>query len=148
MLELFKKKIEGGLEQIYQDGDVIIKEGDKGSQMYIIKSGAAKVTKKSDKGEITLATLSSGDFFGEMALFDRAPRSATVSAVGETRVIVLHAGNFLYRIRQDPTLVFEMVQKMSKRIRRLNEQLVRTLDKANLDPELRESILAEIEFFK
>ena len=148
MIGPLQTKIEGGLEQVYQDGDVIIREGDKGSEMYIIQSGAVKVTKKTEKGEIILATLSKGDFFGEMALFERARRSATVSAVGEIRVIVLHAGNFLYRLRQDPTLVFEMIQKMSRRIRRLNEELARISDRAKLDPKLPENISAETEFIE
>ena len=148
MIGLFKNKIETGLEQVYQDEDVIIREGDKSSEMYIIKSGAVKVTKKTKKGEFTLATLSSGDFFGEMALFERARRSATVSAVGETRVTVLHPGSFLYRIHQDPTLVFEMIQKMSKRIRRLNEELARIVDEAKLDPELYVKIGAQTEFIE
>ena len=143
-----RTKIEGGFEQVYQDGDVIVREGYKGSEMYIIQSGAVTVTKKTKKGEITLATLSRGDFFGEMALFERARRSATVRAVGDTRVLVLHAGNFLYRLRQDPTFVFEMIQKMSKRIRRLNEEIAHISDRAKLDPQLPENISAETEFIE
>lgn len=146
MIKFFKKKIIAGLERVYQDGEIIVKEGDKGSEMYIIKSGSVKVTKKINNGQMLLTTLSNGDFFGEMALFEQALRSATVSSVGETRLIVLHAGAFLYRLRQDPTLVFEMFQKMSKRIRRLTEELSRTMDTAKLPPELHDKISAEAEF--
>jgi len=148
MRTFFKPRREGGLEQIYHDKDVILKEGDKGSEMYIIKTGAVKVTKKTDKGVITLITLSRGDFFGEMALFERTRRSATVTAVGETRVTMLHPGTFLYRLRQDPTLVFEMFQKMSKKIRILTDELTRIVDGAELDPKLYENISAETEFIK
>jgi len=74
MIRLFKKKIMTELERVYQDGDIIVREGDKGSEMYIIKSGSVKVTKKTHKGQITLTTLSHGDFFGEMALFEQAIR--------------------------------------------------------------------------
>jgi CRP-like cAMP-binding protein len=144
----FHRKIENGLEQIYQDKDVIVREGDKGSEMYIIKEGAAKVTKKTDKREITLTTLSRGDFFGEIALFERTRRSATVTVVGETRVIMLHPGTFLNRLRQDPTLVFEMFQKMSKRIRILTEELARITDRAELDSKDYKIISAETEFIK
>jgi len=148
MRKFFRRKIEGGLEQIYHDGDVIVKEGDKGSEMYIIKAGAVKVTKKTDKGEISLITLSRGDFFGEMALFEKTRRSATVTAVGETQVTMLHAGAFLFRLRQDPTLVFEMFQKMSKKIRVLTDELALIAEKAELDPKLCEIISAETEFIK
>jgi len=140
--------MEGGLEQIYQDGDVIINEGDKGSEMYIIKSGAVSITKETEKGETKLATLLAGDFFGEMALFERTRRSATVRAIGETRVIVLHAGNFLYRIRQDPTFVFEIMAKMSRRIRRLNEELILLLERSEFDAKDLETIFTRVEFKK
>lgn len=143
-----QRRLESGLEQLYQDGDVIIREGDKGSQMYIIQSGAARVTKKTDRGEILLGMLSRGDFFGEIALFERVRRSATVTAAGETRVIMLHAGTFLYRLRHDPTLVFEMFQKMSGTIRRLTEELARIASTVDLDPQLSEKINTETEFIK
>jgi len=143
-----KKKFVAGLEKTYQDEEVIIREGDNGSEMYIIKKGAVRVTKRTDKGEISLATLSTGDFFGEMAIFDHTHRSATVCAVGETQVIIIHAGNFLYRIRQDPTFVFEVMHKMSKRIRRLNEQLALIFDKEKLDPIQYETISAQTEFIR
>jgi CRP-like cAMP-binding protein len=146
MIRLFKKKIMTELERVYQDGDIIVREGDKGSEMYIIKSGSVKVTKKTHKGQITLTILSHGDFFGEMALFEQARRSATVSSIGETRLMVLHAGAFLYRLRQDPTLVFEMFQKMSKTIRRLTEELSHAIDTAKLPPDLHDKISAEAEF--
>ena len=148
MIKLFKKKIIAGLERVYHDRDIIVREGDKGSEMYIIKSGSVKVTKKTEKGKITLTTLSHGDFFGEMALFEQTHRSATVCSIGETRLMVLHAGAFLYRLRQDPTLVFEMFQKMSKTIRRLTEELSRAIDTAKLPSELHEKISAEAEFTK
>jgi len=148
MIRLFRKKIIAGLERVYQNGDVIVREGDKGSEMYIIKSGAVAVTKKTAKGELHLATLSRGDFFGEMALFEQAHRSATVSSVGETRLMVLHAGAFLYRLRQDPTLVFEIFQKMSTTIRRLTDELARVIDTAELPSEQHEKIYAEAEFSK
>ena len=147
-MRLHKHRMESGLEQIYQDGDVIIKEGDKGSEMYIIKSGAVSITKETGKGETKLATLSAGDFFGEMALFERTRRSATVRAIGETRVIVLHAGNFLYRIRQDPTFVFEIMAKMSRRIRGLNEELILLLERSEFDAKDLETIFTQVEFKK
>ena len=132
-------------------GRVIIKEDEMGSEMFIMISGRVEIQRRTRAGDdYTVLALRAENnvFFGEMALFERARRSATVRAVGETRVLVLHAGNFLYRLRQDPTFVFEMIQKMCKRIRRLNEELARISDRAKLDPQLPENISAETEFIE
>src|SRR5262249_54064407 len=72
------------------DGDVIIHEGAKGRDFFVILEGSAKVTRSGQE----VATLERGDFFGELALFDPAPRNATVTAVGKTRLAVLTQPEF------------------------------------------------------
>ncbi len=69
--------------------------------------------------------LGEGDFFGEMALFEREARSATVRALGEVRVLTVDKRTLLRRINEDPSLAFRIVQKMSGRIRELNTEVVR-----------------------
>ncbi|HEC79855.1 MAG TPA: cyclic nucleotide-binding domain-containing protein, partial [Firmicutes bacterium] len=71
--------------KVYKNGEVICKEGDKGDSMYIIYEGAVKITKRAHDKETTLAVLKEGDFFGEMAIIDREPRSASAIAEGETK---------------------------------------------------------------
>jgi CRP-like cAMP-binding protein len=68
----------------YQTGANIIEEGAKGRDFFVVLDGEARVT----RGGQEVATLHSGDFFGELALFDPAPRNATVTAVGKVRVAV------------------------------------------------------------
>ena len=74
------------LGRTYEDGEVIFREGDKGEGMYVIQAGKVKITKQTTSGEVTLSVLEDGDIFGEMALFDKLPRSATATASGEARV--------------------------------------------------------------
>src|SRR5688500_16096621 len=64
----------------FNDGDLIFAEGDDSREMYVVVEGEVVVTKTSQRGEITLATLKKGDFVGEMSLLESLPRSATARA--------------------------------------------------------------------
>ncbi len=123
---------EGELGKIYSDGDIIFREGDTGDMMYVLQSGQIKITKKTSAGEVAIATLRSGEIFGEMALFDRQPRSATAVASGDARVLSVDKKKLFSTISRDPTLVFKILESMSQRIRRLNGELTK-LRKENSD---------------
>ncbi len=112
---------EGELGRVYKNGEAICKEGEQGEVMYVIQSGRVKIIKHAHSGELTLATLESGDIFGEMALFDKLPRSATATALGEARVLSVDKKKLFTTISNDPTLVFKILETMSRRIRTLNE---------------------------
>ncbi|MHC4307913.1 MAG: Crp/Fnr family transcriptional regulator [Planctomycetota bacterium] len=112
---------EASLGKDYKDGDTIFEENTIGKEMYIILTGNAKVIKKKDGAETTLATLEEGDFFGEMSLFDNSPRSATVKALGDVKLLEINQKNFLKKISRDPSLAFRMLEKMSQRIRNSDE---------------------------
>jgi CRP-like cAMP-binding protein len=116
---------EGELGKVYSNGEVICKEGDKGEVMYVIQSGRVKITKKTSSGDFTLTTLKSGDIFGDMALFDRLPRSATAVAAGDARVLSIDKEKLISTVSRDPTLVFKLIETMSQRIRRLTDDLMR-----------------------
>ncbi len=81
------------------------------------------ITKSTKSGDITLATLSSGDILGEMSLFDKMPRSAAAVASGDARVLSIDKKKLFKTIGRDPTLVFKIIETMSQRIRVLNEEL-------------------------
>jgi len=112
----------------FNKDDIIIKEGDPGRKMYIIKSGSVDVVKSDRDREIILATLSRGDFFGEMAILENIYRTATVKARETSRLIVLTTGNFMIKLKKDPTFAFQIMQKMSRRIRILNEKILKDTD--------------------
>jgi CRP-like cAMP-binding protein len=113
------------LGKTYGDGEPIARQGEIGECMYVIQQGQVEVVREQDGNEVRLATLGEGDFFGEMALFDRERRSATVRALGEARVLTVDKRTFLRRIHEDPSLAFRIVKGMSQRIRTLDAQVAR-----------------------
>jgi len=116
---------EGALGREYADGEVICREGEPGDRMYVIQSGRAAVLHKEGGVNIEVGELQSGDVFGEMSIFDRKPRSATVCAKGAARVLTLDKRAFLRGVHEDPSLAYRVLQEMSQRIRRLDEELSR-----------------------
>ena len=123
---------ESELGRIYSDGEIIFREGDVGEALYVIQSGKINITKKATSGELVIATLRSGEIFGEMALFDRLPRSATARASGDARILTIDKKKLFSTISRDPTLVFKLLESMSQRTRRLDEELMK-LKKSNTD---------------
>lgn len=131
---------------LLQDGDVIFHEGDLSSEMYIVVEGEVDVSKKSPLGEVHLATLRRGDFVGEMSLLESLPRSASAKAKGKTKLLVIHPGGFLLKIRRDPTFAFEMLQSLSKRIRLMNESLMKELTRSGHNDDSLKAIISGSEF--
>lgn len=116
----------GELGKVYHDGEVIICEGDEGSCMFVIQEGKVEVLiAGEDDKEIRLGIRGEGEFFGEMAIFDRDVRSATVRALGNARVLTVDKKNFMRRVHEDPSLAFRLVETMSHRIRELGEEVAR-----------------------
>lgn len=118
--------------RVYAQGEIIFKEGEEADRMYVVQSGKVKITKKTVSGALTIATLESGEIFGEMALFDRLPRSATAQALGDARVLSIDKEKLFSTISKDPTLVFKILESMSRKIRKLNEEFMQ-LKKDKLD---------------
>jgi CRP-like cAMP-binding protein len=75
-------------EERYDEGVVIIQEGSKGHWAYIVLEGTVKVKKKTSKGVVTIDTLSEGDIFGEMILWQAGQGTRTASIIAETKVRV------------------------------------------------------------
>jgi CRP/FNR family transcriptional regulator len=116
----------GELGKIYKDGEEIICEGEDGNCMFVIQEGEVEVLIAGDEEkEIRLGVRGDGEFFGEMAIFDRDVRSATVRALGEARVLTVDKKNFMRRVHEDPSLAFRLVETMSHRIRELGEEVAR-----------------------
>ncbi len=114
---------EGVLGREYADGEVICRQGERGDQMYVIQAGRVTVWREDGIGEVVIGEMKSGDIFGEMALIDRQPRSATVRAEGRVRVLTLDKRAFMRQVHEDPSLAYRILGLMSSRIRRLNEEL-------------------------
>lgn len=112
----------GSLGRLYRDGEDIVKQGEVGDCMYVIQEGQAEVLRDNGGEQVRLAILGGGDFFGEMAIFEREVRCATVRALGQVRVLTIDKRNFLRRIQEDPAVAFRLVEMMSKRLRALDER--------------------------
>lgn len=123
---------EGELGRVYANGEIIFEEGDKGDVMYVIQSGKVKISKNSSSGDITMATLQSGDIFGEMALFDSLPRSASARAEGDARILSIDKKKLFSTIGKDPTVVLKVIKTMSGTIRRLSKDFTELKKKTNM----------------
>jgi CRP-like cAMP-binding protein len=105
-------------------GDVLFRKGDEGTALYIIIKGRMKITVPSKLGdEITLAILSQGDFFGEMALLDSLPRSADATAMEETLLYVLNRSDFLSFLIHNENAVRAILYALSSRLRKTDDFL-------------------------
>ena len=123
----------GALGKVYEDGEILIRQGEVGDCMYVIQEGKVEVLIEENGQEVQLAIRSAGDFIGEMAIFERDVRSATIRALGQVRVLTIDKKNFLRRIHQDPSLAFRLVEILSGRIRELSEENARLKGGKNLD---------------
>jgi len=114
----------GALGKVYKDGEEIIRQGKPGESMYVVQGDRVEVLQHSKKGrEQHLAYLAAGDFFGEMAVFEKEVRSATVRAAGEARVLKVDKKTLLTRLREDPLLAVNLLKTMSHRIRELDREV-------------------------
>lgn len=114
-----------GLGKIYEDGEAIVRQGEVGDCMFVIQEGRARVLLEKDGKEEFLRTAAEGELIGEMAIFEKQVRSATVRALGRVRVLTIDKKNFLRRIAEDPSIAFRVVQTMSRRVRELSDEVAR-----------------------
>jgi CRP-like cAMP-binding protein len=117
--------------RVYQAGEVIVREGDVGETMFIIQEGEIRIHKRIRDRETTLAVLKAGDFFGEMAIIDREPRSASASAVGTVKVLILSKDIFESQIKTNPKIIMSILRKMSERLRAADRQIKTLLMRDN-----------------
>ena len=130
-IPLFSHVAESDLEQIafhlierkYPKSTTIVEEGLPGDYMYIVREGRVKVTKLSEDGrEKILDMKGAGEFVGDMALLDRAPRSASVKTLTPVTVLALSRGDFMGLLRKSPDLALAVIQELTHRVRTVNDQ--------------------------
>jgi uncharacterized membrane protein len=124
------------LEQIeYAEGDVIFRQGDEGSSLFIIDDGAVDISYGEGKTRVTLATLSTGQYFGELSLFDGAPRSATATSSKRSRLIRLDRDDLVDFVNKNPSAAMRIISEMSERLRQTNELMSRQVSRNVLEEE-------------
>jgi len=97
----------------FEIGAVIFKIGERGSDMYVVSSGSVALR----AGAELLETVETGGFFGEMALVDDGPRSATATALTECRLSVIDRERFEQTLRRVPSFGTEVLRVMARRLR-------------------------------
>ncbi len=109
------------VEREFPDGAEIVREGEPGAGFFIIEDGTVEVLR--GDGPTHVASLSRGAYFGDMALLDGRPRSATVRATGTVRCLAMTRWDFLAEVRSDPDIAVELLEELSLRIRELERRL-------------------------
>jgi CRP-like cAMP-binding protein len=105
-------------DKSYLNSDIIIKEKTLADAFYIIESGKVEIAKRFDSGEeMVLDVQEAGNFFGEMALLDSMPRSATARALEPTKVLEITKRDFEALLTHSPLLGYRMMKELSARLR-------------------------------
>jgi len=126
-------------ERDYAPGEVIFNQGDEGSSLFVIEEGAVDICYGEGAGNVTLATLFNGQYFGELSLFDGAPRSATATAVKPTHVIRLDRDDLVDFVHKNPAAALRIIEEMGDRLRQTNELMSRQVSR-NVLQEQEESL--------
>jgi len=110
-------------EKSYKAGEVIFKEGDSEDTMFFIKEGKVEISKKMGDAEQVLAFLGPNDFFGEMAIISKSPRSASAKAVKETAVIVFNRKQFMTLLKTRGEIVLKIIEVLIRRLKESNDTI-------------------------
>jgi len=109
---------ESGNAVAVEDGREVVKEGDSGDGFYVITSGRAMVR----RGGKEVARLDVGDYFGELSLFDPAPRNASVTAIESLSCVVLYRSEFARVLDKVPELRDALLHGMARRLHELDQR--------------------------
>jgi CRP/FNR family transcriptional regulator, cyclic AMP receptor protein len=119
-----KKITEIGINRKYTKNGIVFLEEEEGAALFIIISGKVKIVRTDDEGkEVILSILGEGDFFGEMAILDGLPRSATVVSIDESELFMIHRRDFLQLIERSPQVAVSLLRELTRRLRKSDEQI-------------------------
>jgi CRP-like cAMP-binding protein len=110
----------------YPKNSMLFSEGEPGDELYIIQKGSVKITKIVDNNEVLLALLKTGDIFGEMALLESKPRSASAIAFEDCIVLVINRTNFVRMVGTQPQIIARLTTLLSERLWFIYKQLANT----------------------
>jgi len=114
----------------FDAGTTLFEEGDDGEELYIVRSGKVAINKKVPHGEVTLAVLEKGDFFGEMAMLEHIPRTASAEMAEDGKLVVINSEVFGDMIKANPEIAVRMLRKYSLRLRETTKQIEELATKA------------------
>src|SRR5438105_2228232 len=111
------------VEQSYQPGQEIVRQGDTGVGAFIIRSGRVEIVQSKEGKESKIATLGPGDVIGEMALLDEFPRSATARAIEPTTALGIQRWHFRGILESHPQIALALLPMLTRRIRNAEGRL-------------------------
>ena len=114
----------------FNAGDVVFSEGQEGAEMFIIQTGEVEILKQTDGETVRLALLEEGDFFGEMAILEDLPRTASARAATDCALVRIDRGTFDQLDRHDPEIAIRMLRKLSFRLRQAGPTLIDSVAEA------------------
>jgi len=103
----------------FKAGEVVFKEGDAATEFYVVQSGKVDIR----LGNRLLGTVGERDIFGEMALIDAAPRSATAVAATDVKIVAVGERQFLFMVSQTPHFALNVMRTLARRLRAQNNTL-------------------------
>lgn len=124
---IIPKENSGDFNRTYPGDAMIFCEGQTGDELYIIQRGQVKITKIVDNNEVLLALLKPGDIFGEMALLENKPRSASAITHEECIMLAINRANFERMVQSQPQIVARLTTLLADRIWLIYKQLANTL---------------------
>jgi CRP-like cAMP-binding protein len=105
--------------QRFAEGERIFVDGDEGNAMYVVRSGKVAIM----SAGAVLETVGPGETFGELTLIDGVPRGATAIAREDTEVALIDEQAFHYLVERNPPFALDLLRRLSRRLRRMNESL-------------------------
>jgi CRP/FNR family cyclic AMP-dependent transcriptional regulator len=110
----------------YQAGEILFRRGDSASAMYLVQDGEVTMSIATpDNQELVVATMRRGDFFGELAMLDGSPRSATATVIQRTKLLRLRREDFVELLGHQPKLAVAMLASIATRLRATNDLFAR-----------------------
>ncbi len=100
----------------YAAGEVLFRDGEPGAEMYVIQSGAVRISKHAREIEKTLAVLGPGEFFGEMAILNNKPRSATATVQEDARLLLIDSRTFESMVTGNTEIALRIIRKLARRL--------------------------------
>lgn len=107
----------------YEPGTVLFREGDAGRDMYVIQSGEIEISREIGQRHQVLAVLPAGEFFGEMAIINGRPRSATATVKERARLLVIDSRTFESMLRRKTEIAVRLIKALAGRLERANQQV-------------------------
>ncbi|WP_407425112.1 Crp/Fnr family transcriptional regulator [Treponema sp.] len=129
----------------YPANTMIFSESQSGADMFVIQSGSVKISKIVDGTEVTLAVLKKGDMFGEMALLENKPRSASAIAKEDCMLMTINKSNFEQMVSSQPQLIARLTNTLAERLWSMHRQLANTLLSGNHLAKMTDMLALQVE---